>query len=400
MVESRCKLYFGTMLRNAARSCLLPVLLAGVAACSDTVEPSLSVGLSRTGRSYSVRDDSLAIVVDSVRVQLSGPGADTARWVVAHAGAGAIAPIDRSGSGSGWLRFSRGDTLLGEGQYLDTLAVAVLDGGPAPAVLVESLTVRPYPTTYIAVKRAWLPGERASLVSQVLATRAFALPYVGDVSDHADLLIPADSTFEIIPNPAVPAPSRQSRANFSVMGRVPTGGWTMAGIRVRMTDTSGTNVRWLGYFFYNNADPMWKGIMIAATGAAAVNQIVDTPAFDASFGLSGGGGGEAQLSSGTYWQANGGAGTNRLRVTASSFGGTPVTLTSGPFMGGTLIVGSMTGSMQTIVLTRLTGSAGDAADTVNVSASGLTSYYFQCDFPTPCTTNALMAPQARAWLSR
>jgi hypothetical protein len=402
MVEARCNLYFATMLRNAVRPVLVAAVLVAVAACGDSVEPSLTVELGRGGRGYSVREDSLAILVDSVRVELAGPGADTARWVAAHTGAGALALIDRSGRGSGWLRFARGDTLLGEGLYLDTLAVAVLDGGPAPALLIESLTVRAYPTTYVVVKRAWLPGERANLVSQVLATRAFALPYVGDVSDHAEQLIPLDSTFEIVTNPALPTTSRPSRfgPRLSTMGRVPAGGWTLAGIKVRLTDTSGTDVRWLGYFFYNNADPTWKGIMLGATGAAAVNQIINTPAFDASFGLSGGGGGEAQLSSNTYWQGNGGAGTNRLRVTASSFGGTPVTLTSGPFMGGTMTVGSMTGSMQTIVLTRMTGSAGDAADTVNVSASGLTSYYFQCDFPTPCTTNALMAPQLRAWLTR
>jgi hypothetical protein len=251
------------------------------------------------------------------------------------------------------------------------------------------------------MKRAWLPGERASLVAQVLATRAFTFPYVGDISDNAEQLIPADSTTEIVPNPALPAPRQRAGARFSAMGRVPTGGWTLAGIRIRMADANqGTTLRWLGYFFFNNADPTWKGIVIAATGAAATNTIINTPAFDAAFGLNGGGGGEAQLSSGTFWQGNGGPATNRLRVTASSFGGTPVTQTSGPFMGGTMITGSMTGSMQTIVLARIAGSAGDAADTVNVAASAITSYYFQCDFPTPCTTNALMAPQVRAWLAR
>ena len=404
MAEARCKLYSNTMLRNAARFIAPTVALALAAACADMVAPTLSVQLSRQGRNYSVRDDSLVIRVDSVRVELSGPGADTAHWSASRAGAGVITLLDSSGAGSGWLRWTHDGTLLSAGDYADTLAVALPGADGRVAVLVESLTVRPFPTTFITVKRAWRPGERDSLIARVIATRAFTLPYAGDVSDNAGQLIPADSAIEIVPNPALQV-RRQGRPGvlFSLRAQVPNASWTVTGLKMRLVNNNqaADTYVWLGYFSYNTADPTWIGFVLAATGpGAAVNKVVDTPAFDAANAQSGAGGGEAQRSTGTYWEANGLGNPNRLRVTASSFTGATSTVVSGPFLGGTQTAGAMTGSLQQVVMTRMLGSAGTAEDTADVTFSGIPATFFECIFPSPCTTNTLMAPQVRAWLSR
>ena len=396
-----CKVYFTTMLRNAVRLALTAVVVAAAASCSDPLTPTLSVGLSRDGRNYSVRDDSLVARTDSVRVELSGPGADTARWTAGHRGAGVITLLDSSGTGSGWVRWTHDGTLLAEGLYLDSLAVAAPGADGSPAMLVESLTVRPYPTAFITVRRAWRPGERDSVIARVQATRAFAFPYVGDISDDAASLIPADSAIEIVANPAFQV-RRQGRAGmlFSMRAQIPNGSWTIVGLRVRIVNTSQANdtYAWLGYFFYNTADPTWKGFVIADHGAAAaVNKVVDTPAFDAANAQSGAGGGEVQASTFTFWEADGVGNPNKLRVTASSFTGATVTLTSGPFLGGTQTAGLMTGSLQEVVMTRLAGAGGDAADTADIAVSDIPSYFYDCTFPTPCTSNTpLMGLRVRA----
>lgn len=259
------------------------------------------------------------------------------------------------------------------------------------------------PPDFITVRRPWRPGERDSVIARIIATRAFSFPYVGDISDDAPILVPVDSATDIVPNPDLGA-RRSARDGplFSVLATVPSAGWTIVGLRVRLENTNqgGDLYRWLGYFFYNNAEPTWKGYVLGSTGAAAVNAIVNTPAFDAANAQNGAGGGEARQSTGTYWQANGLGTPNRLRVTASSFAGTTTTLTTGPFLGGTLTNGTMTGSISQVVLTRVLGSGGTAQDTVNLGASSITAYYYQCVFPTPCTTNVLMAPQVRARLER
>lgn len=390
-----CKIYFTMMLRNAVRFALTAVVVAAAASCSDPLTLTLSVQLGRDGRNYSVRDDSLVARADSVRVELSGPGADTARWTVSRAGAGVITLLDSSGTGSGWVRWNHDGTLLGEGLYLDSLAIAVPGADGSPAVLVESLTVRAYPTAFITVRRAWRPGERDSVIARVRATRAFAFPYVGDISDDAASFIPADSAIEIVANPAFQA-RRQGRAGmlFSLRAKIPNGSWTIAGLRVRIVNANQANdtYTWLGYFFYNTADPTWKGFLIAVHGtAAAVNKVVNTPAFDAANAQSGAGGGELQASTTTFWEADGVGNPNRLRVTASSFTGATVTLTSGPFLGGTRTSGLMTGSLQQVVMTRAFGAGGDAADTTDIAVSNLPSYFYECNFPSPCTSAAVAA---------
>jgi len=399
---SGSKLYSGIMLRNAIRRAVPGMLLAAAIGCSDAVAPGLTVQFGRDGRHDSVRDDSLVVRTDSVWVGLSGPGADTVLWTARHAGTGGVMLLDSTRTGSGWLRWTDDPMLLAAGDYVDSLAVAVAGTGTVPAVLVDSLTVRPYPTAFVTVWRAWGPGERDSVVAHVIATRAFTFPYVGDVSDDADALIPADSMPELVPNPAFQS-ARQAPAGmlFSTRAQVPNGSWTVSGIRLHMVNNSqaADDYDWIGYFYYYTTDPTWHGMVIGARSGAGLNKTVDTPAFDASNAKSGAGGVEAQTSTGTWWQGNNTTGTNKVRVTASHFSGTTVTVTSGPFTGGTRTDGDMTGSLQQVVMDRMLGSAGDAADTADVTFSAIPASFYECIFPTPCTTNVLMAGNLRALLT-
>ncbi len=399
MTANRCKVYFATMLRNAVRP--LPFVAAAVlaGACQDVVEPGLSLSLGRTGRNVTVRSDSIAVARDSVRVTLSGAGAAQASWVAVHGGEGAVTLLDSSGTGSGWLRWTRDETVPpGVVPFVDTIRVQVTGVSALAAVLVDSVTVTLAPTPYITVRRAWRPGERDSAISAIIANRTLTFPYVGDISDNASALLPVDSTTEIVANPAYAAPGRAGSPLDALT--LPAVGWTILGLRLRFVnnDEGGVTLGWMGYVFYETADPTRKGLVIAEVGSsAAVNKIVNTPDFDASFGTSGAGGGESQASTATYWQANGTGSPNRIRVTASSFTGTITTVTSGPFLGGTMRSGLMTGSLQQVVMTRVLGSGGDAADTANVTVSNLPSTFYECIFPTPCTTNALMAPGLRTF---
>jgi hypothetical protein len=385
------------MTRGVVQRGLAAAVLLVAGSCGESLVPTLTLGLSRPGRHVSVRSDSIAERPDSVRVILTGPGAGTTAWTATRSGDGAVRLVDSTGVGSGWVRWVRDETVPpGVAPFVDTIRVVVAGPRGTAAALVDSVTVRLMPTRFVTARRAWRPGERDSLIARIVAQRTLALPYIGDVSDDAARLLPVDSVTEIVPNPAMAAAVAGAHPGLAPRATVPGAGWQILGIKIRTVNNNegGATLTWLGYIFYNSTDPSWKGLVIAATGAAAVNRVVNTPTFDANFGLSGAGGGEVQGSTGTYWQANGLGSPNRIRVTASHFGGTPTTVTTGPFLGGTQTSGQMTGSLETIVMSRVLGTGGDAADTASVTVSNLPSTFYECIFPTPCTTNAVRGEPA------
>ncbi len=57
---------------------------------------------------------------------------------------------------------------------------------------------------YVAVRRAWAPGERAALIQRIVANREYVFPYVGDVSDLApEIYADTDSVTVLVSDPAV-----------------------------------------------------------------------------------------------------------------------------------------------------------------------------------------------------
>jgi hypothetical protein len=282
-----------------------------------------------------------------------------------------------------------------------TLALAALlapacDDGTGPGT-------RPPQTEFVTVRRAWLPGERDSLIARIQRTRQLSLPYAGDLSDYADQLIPADSAVEIVANPALaPSVGGPFSPTFSVTGvRVPGTGWTTAGLDVLMVDNTQSppdTLSWLGWFWWNNADSTQKGYVFVATKANTVAATtVNTTSFDASFQKTGAGGGEVlgMPPGNTYWQANGWTRRNTVSVTNNfAFGGTS-TVTSGPFQGGTQQTRLMFGVIDSVRLDRQSGTGTPTTKYASITLSWVGSLALTCVFPTPCTTNALRMALAR-----
>jgi len=279
---------------------------------------------------------------------------------------------------------------------LAALAACSDDTGPGtPSVQTE----------YVTVRRAWRPGERDSLIARIQRTRQLDFPYAGDMSDYADALIPTDSAIEIVPNPAL-APSAVHgpfTPSYSVTGvRVPGSGWTAAGVDVQIINTSVTprdTLNWLGWFWWNNADSTQKGyIFIATANNTVAATSVNTTTFDASYGKSGAGGGEARGSppGNTYWLANGWTRRNTASVTSNfNFGGAS-TVTSGPFLGGTQQTIIVAGVIDSVRMDRQSGTGTPVTQYASLSTNFTFGVRLTCVFPSPCTTNALrMALRAR-----
>lgn len=249
-------------------------------------------------------------------------------------------------------------------------------------------------TEFIAVRRAWRPGERDSVVAAVIANRSFNVLYVGDLSDNADLMLSPDSTSDILVNPNYVSPMSASPfgPSFSVASsfgtRVPGGGWTSTGLDVNINGPGDDNY-WLGVFWSNDADDSRKGIILAATTVAATTfptTTVNTTTYDAAFGLAGVAGAEINPTTApdTYWENRGEGGT--YRVISTAFSGGFNTITTGAFLGGTLRYGTQNEVINNVIMTRRLGTGTPASLTASLSGT-ITAWEMICNFPTPCTTN-------------
>ena len=261
----------------------------------------------------------------------------------------------------------------------------------APAACSDEQVSEP-PTEFIVQRRAWLPGERDSLIARIIATRGLNIPYVGDVSDNAGSFFRADSMDEIVANPAYVPAARTSPfgPTFSLHGvRVPGTGWTSSALDIHIVnaDQGNDTFDWLGVFWFNQTETDWMGFILAATANATLPQTqVNTTAFDAAEARSGVGGGEGRASTGTVWTANGTGSPNRFRVTASAGVGAATTVTTGPYLGGTQQSMNMTMNIAGVGMTRVLGSGTPLTQTASLSGT-ITGTKFDCLFPTPCTTN-------------
>ncbi len=248
------------------------------------------------------------------------------------------------------------------------------------------------PTTeFITQYRAWLPGERAALVARIQRTRQLDFLFL-TLSDAADYILPQDSVSEIVPNPYWTGTLAASFAPvYSVNGvRVPGAGWTTYGFDIHTVNAQQSNdtFDFLGVIWVNNADSTWKGMIVAASsGTTLPATTVNTTAFDAANDKSGAGGGEAKVTGGaTTWLANGTGSPNQFSVSSETFFGSPATITTGPYLGGTQRVGFMNININNVGLTRALGSQAPLTQTASLSGS-VTAVQYICLFPSPCTTN-------------
>ncbi len=262
-------------------------------------------------------------------------------------------------------------------------------------------------TEYVTRRRAWLPAERDSLVARIVRTRQFSLPYVGDLSDYADVLLPADSAVEIVLAPR-PIDVASPFGAVQAVPHVPGTGWSTVGLDIKLINTDPVpddTVRWLGWLWFRTADSTNKGFVFAhraPTSNTIPATFVNTSVFDAAFGKAGAGGGEisgAPPASLTFWQADGWVRRNTMSMTLNfAFGGS--TVTTGPYTGGTQAFALMSGVLDSVRLDRVSGSAAPATQYASVTLTWVGGVRLVCVFPSPCTTNALMDPRVRAWASR
>jgi hypothetical protein len=259
---------------------------------------------------------------------------------------------------------------------------------------------------YIAVKTAWLPGERAAYIARVMTNHELVFPYVGDISFMApEIFSDLDSHVVMAPNPAL-APSLTAPMAGLSMAPQFNASWNFIGLKLTTVDN--TNVPadtlfWHLALWSNPANPMDYGFAMASSRANTFNiRPINTITFDASGGTSGAGAGEFHASTGTYWEDDASGG--RFNVTSQTYPGAFTTVTTGPFLGGLRRSGTQFGRVVNSNMVRLSGAEAPSTFTVSFDyrVTGIPSTEFSCVFPTPCTSNVpgLMAALRRASLPK
>jgi len=251
---------------------------------------------------------------------------------------------------------------------------------------------------YIATRRAWLPGEREVLVARLSRDSMDGVTFSGAV---AQFLATSDSATVIVPNPALPAATAGlSGPQFALSLGQAGQTWILVALQLRevypITPGSTTldSLRWLGVVWYASPESTWKGRVVAATAASTIGRTnVNTAAFDASFGTSGAGGGEARASTGEYWEAASG----QIRInnnTCNPGSCADQSFVSGPWQGGLWhgiqVQGSLIGIVAPCVLPAGCTAPPDTFD-VGFTGTKVSGVAVNCVFPSPCTGPAAAA---------
>jgi hypothetical protein len=364
------QLILGSISLGAALACT---------ACKDSTSPPASLTLTVASRSVSISEDSLRVTTDSVGV--ANPAGTT--WVATHGGAAWLTLTTAGGTGNGTVRWQRDATILTTvGQFIDTITVSVQGTAGSAVRLVDTLTIREVPARYITARRAWRPGERDSMKAYIVRTNA-----LDDFSAvAAQALDQEDSTTEVVLNPAWhPAASLPAGVQLAPMFAA---GWGARGLDILVVFDSvpgGTIQRdsldWIAVRWWNPADSTYKGWIIRGTTAGTFTTYanVNTAGFDASGAHTGVGAGEAQLSTGSYWEGTSG----QYRITSNGSYGAFAQLTGGPYLGGDYAVGQMAGRLRTVTMPLQFGSSGVDPSIVdfNFGFTPITSWRIRCYFP-------------------
>jgi len=253
------------------------------------------------------------------------------------------------------------------------------------------------PAAYIAVKVAWLPGERAAFLNRVMTNHELVFLYAGDVSDLApQLYADPDSHVVVIANPLA-APSLTGPILAQLTAPQFSTAWNFNGLKitsVNNTVTPADTTFWHLTVWSNPADALDHGFAIAGSRLSAFNITpTNSVVFDASGGKSGAATGEYHASTGTLWIDNSTQGI--FKIQSQTYPGAFSSVTSGPYLGGQVRAGSQFGRISNSVLTRTAGAEAPLSFTVDFDyrSAGIPSVEILCVFPTPCTTNvpAIMA---------
>ena len=371
--------------------------MLAAAACHENTSPSqLTLAVSPAAHSLGIHQDSVSgLIVDTAQVSLRGPGAASARWTATHGAADWLTLVTAAGASGGAVRWVIDPTQLVPGTYVDTIAVTT--AGAPRAVIIDSVTVRGTPAEFITVRRPWLPGEQLATILAAQANHT-PIPYVGDISDLAQDMYGGDSVTVVVPNPlyqAAPRGGPQLAPRFS-------NGWAALGLDLSIQDRTSTpwdTLSWLGVMWWNPLDSTWKGWTIAATTATTFAlRTVSTSAFDASGGSTGAGGGEAQLSTGTYWEASGG----QVQISRNNNCGGTTTIASGVWKGGTTQTCRFGGRLVNLSMPRKTGTTSPATQTVNFDfrTATVTGTRITCVFRSPCTGSGAVVARLKATRAR
>ncbi len=242
------------------------------------------------------------------------------------------------------------------------------------------------PSAFISMKRAWLPGERQATIDAIVAGGGF-----GPYSDLAPVIYAdPDSVVVIVANPDFSV--RAAGQNLLVLEPRFDASWNISGMDIRLIDDTqapSDTTDWTGVFWSNPTEATWNGFVFAATATNTFAPVaVSTTAFDASFGKSGAGGGENRQSTGAYWEANGptSPAINTIQMNAVTFTGTPTTVTSGPYSGGTQRNGTFQGRLKRVEMTRVLGTDLPATFEVDLDfrTTAIQGVELICQFPSPC----------------
>ncbi len=367
----------------------MPAVLAVAAWCvacaKDSTGPSVRLAVAPEARVVSVREDSLFPAADSALVVIGGADAATAPWVATHTAAPWLTLLTPSGAGGGYVRWVLDTSAFAYDTlpkvFADTVTIALRTPDGTTVRLPFTLTIRSGPAQFITVRRAWLPGERDALASFVVRNRSW-----GEFSDVAAQVIPTwDSTTEVIQNPAW----RPSGGAAAGIARAPmfTFGWPVVGIQSRVIFDSipgnaatRDSLQWMQAKWFSPTDSTWQGYIVAAPDTLLTTATtVNTAAFDATFEHRGVAAGEAQLSTLTYWEADGGT----WKVTTNSYSGAWAQIASGAYLGGDIqATGQQIGAMKSISMPRLTGTTAPKTQRFNFDYSGaaLNAIRIRCYF--------------------
>jgi hypothetical protein len=400
MAAAARKVLCCTMFGKVARRSLPAGLVLGlglVGSCRETTRPSaLTLRLAASSRLDSISVTDTSLVAESVLVTVSGSGAGTAGWTVTHGSAPWIALTRSAGTGTGYAVWQRDASWIGYGVSVDTIAVAL--SGTTAATLLDSVVTRELPA-FVTMQRAWLPGERDSMVAEMRrdSLDGFYVP-----AAVADLLAASDSVTVVVPNPALAAAGKAAPPGMIGVAKLGQAGqsWIMVGYDLRevfpITPGSRTmdSLNLLGVLWYASPESTWKGRVVAATTKTTYKKTtVNTAAFDASYSKTGAGGGEARFGTGQYWEANKGQ-VNITRNSCSPTGCANSSFTSGPWLGGVWHGISVGGNLIQVVAPCLLPSGCTAKpDTFSVSFTNprISGLAITCIFPSPCTGSAAAA---------
>ncbi|HEY2805739.1 MAG TPA: hypothetical protein VGI92_07775 [Gemmatimonadales bacterium] len=261
----------------------------------------------------------------------------------------------------------------------------------ASAGCTGSSDVQDPPAQYIAIRRAWAPGERAALIQRIVTNHEYVFPYVGDISSMApQIYADTDSVTVLAPNPAFtgsltgPIPVASGLEMFSAS-------WNFLALKITTINTTSVPPDTLLWHMAVWADPSDGGnhgfaIAYSALGAFNIKPINST-GFDASNGKSGAAAGEYHFATTTLWLDDAGGG--RYEVDTEAFPGAFSPVTTGPYLGGKERAGTVYGRVNNSRFIRISGSETPNSFTVSFDyrVTPLNATEIVCVFPSPCTTN-------------